>query len=204
MTLDSTDKKMRWGGLLENPYISKVQRCLLDGFRVNGLYKALVPYSYNSVLDVGCGLGECSAIKKGTYFGLDNSFKRLKFAARRYPGSYFLSGDALQLPFRADSFDAVMLINTSHHLSDEQFCQGLLEMRRVSTRYIVISDAVILENQSKLSSFFYGLDRGGCYRKVEEMQAIFNSVDGIILKHEFSFVTFPGIYSHVSFILEIQ
>ena len=200
--LTPVDRKLRCGGILENPIVSNFQRNCLDYGRVAGLKKALQPYDYKSVLDVGCGLGECSAVSKGLYYGLDNSFRRANFAAQTYVKSCFFVGDALRLPVQNDSFDLVMLIDTSHHLSDQALGQVLLELKRASRKYIVISDPVVTADQSRLSAFFYRLDRGACFRKSEEMKAIFAKVDGLQLKEVVSFKTFPGFYIHTAFILQ--
>ena len=199
-----SDRKMRWGGLLENPVISKVQRSCLDGGRVAGLSRTLKSYPYTSLLDVGCGWGECSTLNKGIYFGLDNSFRKVQFAAHRYQGHIFLVGNATQLPFRSGSFDVAMLIDTSHHLSDQEVLQVLLELKRVSRKYIIISDPIVADNQSRLSCFFYKLDRGGCYRNAGQMKAILDSDKGLVIRDTVFYRTFPGLYLHAAFILGVR
>ncbi len=197
------DRKMRFGGILENPIISRIQRAILDGGRVGGLKSGLRSLEYSDVLDVGCGLGECSAVNKGSYVGIDNSFPRIAYAARQYPRHTFFVGDAVQVPFTDKSFDLALLIDTSHHLTDEQFKTVLAELKRVSRRYIVVSDPVIYQGQGALSKFFYKLDRGACFRTPEQSRAVFSAAAGLQYRTTFLCRTFPGLYLHQAFVLEI-
>ncbi len=203
MTQSSADRKMRFGGILENPLVSKVQRAILDGGRVAGLKAGLHSLQYFNVLDVGCGLGECSAICKKNYVGIDNSFPRITYATKRYPAHSFFVGDARDIPFAEKTFDLALLIDTSHHLNDEQLKTVLMQLARVSRRYIVVSDPVVYDGQNALSKFFYKLDRGACFRTVEQSKAVFCSIAGLECKETFSYRTFPGLYVHQAFVLEI-
>lgn len=202
----TADRKMRFGGVLENPTVSKVQRLVLDGGRVRGLREGLKQLEYRTVLDIGCGLGECCRVTRpgGRYVGVDNSFPRIAYARARYPEHRFLVGDALAVPFADRSFDVVMLIDTSHHLTDEQFRRALSELKRLSRRYIVVSDPLVYEGQNAVSKFFYRLDRGACFRREEESLSVFSSVPGLTCTASFSCRTFPGLYVHKAFILEIR
>lgn len=203
--LNSTDadRKMRFGGILENPVISNVQRAILDGGRVRGLKKALQALDYKTIVDVGCGLGEGSAVNKGLYIGVDNSYPRIAYAAKQHPRCKFLVADAMNLPVADKSADMAMLIDTSHHLTDAQFLAALLELKRISRRYLVVSDPVLYEGQGALSKLLYKLDRGACFRSEQQSQAIFSSTPGVRFIETFSCRTFPGFYIHQGFVLEI-
>lgn len=198
------DRKNRWGGVLEIPFISNIQRNCLDLGRVEGLVKALEPYDYESVLDVGCGLGESCAVKKGKYIGLDNSFLRVHYASKRFKECSFLMADALELPMKDRSFDLVMMIDTSHHLTDRQFEIVLKELKRVSRKFVVISDPILTKGQNKLSSFFYSLDRGACFRDTNATTHLLRGLSGTQLIDIKQFKTFPSLYSHAAFILKLS
>lgn len=198
----NTDQKYRWGGLLENPLISKIQRNILDGGRNRGLRKVLDDYSFQSVIDIGCGLGETSEVFSCPYKGIDNSTSRIEYAAKRYPSREFAVADARELSFTDNSFDTGIIIDTSHHLSDEIFAKTLNEMSRIVSRYIIVSDPVYFEKQNRLSRFFYSLDRGGCFRTKEQMLKILESIPNVQLKKFDYFTTFPGLYKHIVFILK--
>ena len=198
-----SDQKQRWAGLLEVPLISKVQRLVLDGGRVHNLRSLLEDYPCKTVLEVGCGLGENCRAVEGDYCGIDNSFPRVQFAQQWYPNAHFILGDARFLPFGDKSFDMVMLIDTSHHLDDTQLAATIAEIKRVSRKYIVISDPVLSIRQSKTSAFFYRLDRGRCFRYLDEMKAIFDDTQGVVLQKTHSFRTFPGLYLHAAFVLTL-
>lgn len=200
----TADRKMRFGGILENPWVSKIQRAILDSGRIRGLKKGLCSLEYGRVLDVGCGLGECSEVNKGSYTGIDNSYPRIAYAAQRYPAHTFLVGDAVQIPLADKIFDLVLLIDTAHHLTDEQFKTVLIELKRVGRRYIVVSDPVVDAGQNVLSKFFYKLDRGACFRTQEQSLHVFAATAGLHPKEMFSYHTFPGLYVHQAFVLEID
>lgn len=63
------------------------------------------------VLEVGCGTGavlqDVSLQFPESTFGLDINIEYLKLAQTRAAGNCFVHGDAINLPFRADSFDLV-------------------------------------------------------------------------------------------------
>jgi SAM-dependent methyltransferase len=85
----TADRKMRFGGLLENPYVSMIQRNILDYGRWQGLAKTLRPLELNTVLDIGCGLGENSKVNPKGYIGVDNSAPRISFAQKHFGISRF-------------------------------------------------------------------------------------------------------------------
>lgn len=196
------DRKYRWCGFLEFPVLSKVQRNLIDGGRNRALFKLLSRYSFRSVIDIGCGLGETSQIFSCPYVGIDDSAARIAYATRKYPHRQFMCRDAKQLSFTENMFDASLLISTSHHLADDTFCAVLKEMIKISRHYIIVSDAVYYPGQSAVSRYLYSMDRGGCFRTAEQMVAIFKQVSGLELERKDNFTTFPGFYQHAVFVLK--
>ncbi|WP_308170461.1 phthiotriol/phenolphthiotriol dimycocerosates methyltransferase [[Mycobacterium] fortunisiensis] len=88
------------------------------------------------VLEVGCGHGGGASYIMRTfgaesYVGLDLNAVGITFCRRRHhvPGLEFIEGDAEQLPFRAESFDAVINVESSHFYP--HFTQFLSEVTRV-------------------------------------------------------------------------
>jgi demethylmenaquinone methyltransferase/2-methoxy-6-polyprenyl-1,4-benzoquinol methylase len=85
------------------------------------------------ILDVACGTGDLSiALFKNIgarVTGVDFCRPMLERAARKQPRIAFVEGDALQLPFDNDVFDAVTIAFGLRNLSS--IAQGLSELRRV-------------------------------------------------------------------------
>jgi 2-polyprenyl-3-methyl-5-hydroxy-6-metoxy-1,4-benzoquinol methylase len=78
------------------------------------------------VMDAGCGNGFGTAIlaaKAKHAIGLDRSQEVIEEARRRHPGvaMSFVVGDVLRTPFRGDSFDCVLCMETLEHLNGVQF-----------------------------------------------------------------------------------
>jgi len=99
-----------------------------------------------SALDVACGSGKLTAeLAKiagphGRVVGLDFSPEMLAIARREHPGLEFTDGDALNLPFADDSFDAATIAFGLRNLADP--VRGLREMARVVTRRSVVLEFV--------------------------------------------------------------
>jgi demethylmenaquinone methyltransferase/2-methoxy-6-polyprenyl-1,4-benzoquinol methylase len=85
------------------------------------------------VLDVACGTGDLSIALfeniGARVTGVDFCRPMLERAARKQPRIAFVEGDALQLPFKEQVFDAVTIAFGLRNLSSVE--QGLGELRRV-------------------------------------------------------------------------
>lgn len=88
------------------------------------------------VLEVGCGQGGGASyltrtLKPSSYVGLDLNATGIEFCRRHHqvPGLDFIRGDAEDLPYPAESFDAVINVESSHFYP--HFDRFLNEVKRV-------------------------------------------------------------------------
>lgn len=109
-----------------------LQKCNLDTLE-HTIVRHLLPVSGRRVLDVGCGYGRLSDCYEGRFqqvIMVDGSMSLLHQAVEKTERkAVYVAADAYHLPFRAASFDAVLMIRVFHHMQDSQAC--LLELHRV-------------------------------------------------------------------------
>lgn len=90
---------------------------------------------FNDVLDVGCGTGPviellCEKYPEKRFVGLDLTPVMIEAAqAKGLPNAEFVVGDAENLPFADESFDALLCSNSFHHYPNPGMF--LREARRV-------------------------------------------------------------------------
>ena len=95
-------------------------------------------------LDVGCGTGTllfelARRNPQATLFGLDPDAQILEMARRKQPAATqpqirWLCGSATELPFEAESLDAVVTSLVFHHLAPREKATSLAEVYRVLRR----------------------------------------------------------------------
>ena len=92
------------------------------------------------ILDVaagGCDIGDALAERRSCrVVSLDLNPMGLRRTQRTAP----VAGDALCLPFRDSTFDAVICSLSFHHLPDSECVQVLREMWRTSRRCVLVND----------------------------------------------------------------
>jgi SAM-dependent methyltransferase len=109
-----------------------------DAERVRKILEA-VPGDVTSVLDVGVGGGYIYRELKKRFgagcFGLDVSLELLK----RLKDATTCVADAQTIPFRDGEFDLVIAADLIEHIKDEFFDSSILELIRVSRKYLLIN-----------------------------------------------------------------
>jgi len=86
------------------------------------------------VLDLGCGPGRETVELQAAgsrVIGLDVTDAFLRIARTRYPSLGYIRGDALHLPFGAESFNGVWAAASLLHLTVDEVGSALSEMTRV-------------------------------------------------------------------------
>lgn len=126
----------------ENPKISKRRRAshpVVKAFvapKIKFIQKNINLTKDTTLLDVGCGNGFFTFYfaKICDVTGLDFSKQMLAIN----PHSKLIYGQAENLPFSDKSFDIVFCSNLLHHLDKPK--KAMQEMKRVSKKYIIISE----------------------------------------------------------------
>lgn len=167
----------------------------------------------DSVLDVGCGTGLLTGrirheLRRPRTVGCDFSAGMLRRAARNHPGLALVRGDAMRLPFRDGSFDAVVSTEAFHWFPDQD--AALRELFRVLAPKgrmliaLVNPSAEWLSRASRLASLvmgepFFWPTRGRLRRhveaagfRVEEQRTIFRLPAPLVLPCVLTVASRPG------------
>jgi len=77
----------------------------------------IIQHDLFPALDICCGTGkQCQLVAKGRQdiLGLDLDFKMIKYASSNYPQISFICADASHIPFKKESFNAVIISYSLH------------------------------------------------------------------------------------------
>lgn len=109
---------------------------------VRALEQAVASLEPARTLDVACGTGFLTRHLAGRVTGLDQSERMLEIARSRVPHGRFVTGDAMQLPFRDGSFDRVFTGHFYGHLEGADREGFLADARRLAPELVVVDSAV--------------------------------------------------------------
>jgi ubiquinone/menaquinone biosynthesis C-methylase UbiE len=94
-------------------------------------------------LDFGCGTGLCSSVLESLgkeVVALDFSRQMIGKAKERCRNVSFVLADALNLPFRENTFQTICVIGVLHHILDLN--KAFDELQRVSVKIICINEPI--------------------------------------------------------------
>lgn len=118
-----------------------IQQRLIHQFHQRFL-QVLVPLQPKRILEVGCGEGYLlekihRAVPTAEMLGVDNNQLALEEGRRIFPQLQLERGDIYHLPQPDHSWDVVIASEVLEHLDHPE--QALEELKRVSSRYVVLS-----------------------------------------------------------------
>lgn len=101
----------------------------------------LAPIEGRALLDVGCGRGALAkrlAGRGARVCGVDPAAEAVREARRAAPEADFIKASGECLPFTDASFDAVLLVNSFHHVPPAVMAAALDEAGRVSRGPVLV------------------------------------------------------------------
>jgi len=165
---------MKITNILEIPFIWRLFRKIIDVFF--GLYRKRMAVirefgvtRENSIIDIACGTGEYSQITDAKYLGIDLNKKYIETARKVYTGKEFLCADANTAKIVGGSYDVALLIDATHHLSDQENTTLLRNLNRVASQYVIICDPIKQKRWNLTGRLLTYLDRGQFIRSEENL-----------------------------------
>lgn len=167
---------MKFTVILDNPTVWNTFRKIEDV--LFGLYKKRKVTIRNfgitntmSVIDIACGTGQYSTITKGEYLGIDLSKKYIESAQKIYGSrnKKFICEDANTAMILDAAYDVALLIDATHHLSNEENKNLLKTLNRVASKAVIICDPITQRRGNLLGRFLTSLDRGSYIRPREKL-----------------------------------
>lgn len=167
---------MKITDILEHPVVWQSFRKIIDTFF--GIYrkrKAVIKQfgidNQVSVIDIACGTGQYSTITKGRYLGIDLNEQYIATAKKLYDNAnkIFLCADANTSKISTDSYDVALLIDATHHLSDEENRILIKTLDRIASKFIMICDPVTQSKNNLIGRFLTHIDRGAYIRPAQAL-----------------------------------
>tara|TARA_Y100000389_G_scaffold204581_1_gene258133 strand:- start:110 stop:724 length:615 start_codon:yes stop_codon:yes gene_type:complete len=121
----------------EIKYVKNVYNNIAEHFNVTRSYEWPWISNYlnnleinSNILDIGCGTGRNMLKKNLNFTGIDSSIEFIKICLLKKLN--VIEGDMCDLPFKNNTYDAIISIASFHHLStNERRISALKEMYRV-------------------------------------------------------------------------
>ncbi len=125
-----------------------------------------------SVIDVGCGVGDFSTVVPGSYEGYDLNERFIQYAQKKFGNGNksFHFKDVLALP-ETQLYDKGVVVNIMHHFTDEELKILLARLRKLVTNYFVIVDAD-WNSSNRFQRWLLNKDQGSHFRDRKDLQAL--------------------------------
>ncbi|CAJ35688.1 class I SAM-dependent methyltransferase [Methanocella arvoryzae] len=105
---------------------------------IKSIHAYIYSLDVDYILDAGCGEGIIMKSLHGRNLcGIDISTKAIALAKEMNPGSNVFCGTLYSLPFKDESFDLILSIETLEHLYAPE--NALRELKRVTKKYCIVS-----------------------------------------------------------------
>jgi tRNA (uracil-5-)-methyltransferase TRM9 len=130
-------------------------------FRIWPLVKTFIDSlpSHSRVLDIGCGNGKNMLYRSDLNFtGIEYSDSLCNICNSR--GLNVIQGDARTLPFKDNTFDAIIMIAVIHHINPQEHFKVLNEIKRVLTKdgKCIITNWAVEQPEESKRQFYKGLN----------------------------------------------
>jgi len=148
------------------PWAFGVVQSLTDPGRIVPLRRALDLIPHESVLDLGCGIGDLCGMTGAAYTGVDRSRAYVDHARRRFaaPGRRFEIGDAVALDGALGHHDVVAIVDVLHHLSDDEARRCLAGLSVVTPRRLLLVETALERTGALFRRLIVPVDRGRHFR----------------------------------------
>jgi SAM-dependent methyltransferase len=166
--------------LLDNPVVWETSRFALDA--VFGHYRRRIQRlrdwglltQNESMLDIGCGIGQFSKLSQGDYLGIDMNERHIDYATKmkRRDNITFRCADAATLLNEGSRFDIVLMVDILHHLSDAQ-CADVLTAASKLAKRCVVSFEPVAEQSNFVARWMNDHDQGEYVRPLAGLQELF-------------------------------
>ncbi|MCX6349047.1 MAG: class I SAM-dependent methyltransferase [Candidatus Aureabacteria bacterium] len=176
-------------------------RHIVDGGQVAPLRAALRNHGVRSVLDIGCGTGHFCPVADGEYLGIDGNPRFIDYARRKHggPSKHFLVMDIRSMDFGERRFDAGIIVDTLHHLSDDEAAAAIADAGRFC-RLVVIHDW-LPPGGNPFRALMAILDRGAYVRGLNEQETLVAQAGGRVLETT-TFWSISRLYHHSIIVAE--
>jgi 2-polyprenyl-3-methyl-5-hydroxy-6-metoxy-1,4-benzoquinol methylase len=184
--------------ILSNVYVWNLFRKSLEFFF--GLYskriaamKDLGFKGTESLLDIGCGVGQYSEITTGKYLGIDLSETYIQYARRLHPSKDFRCMNVTELRGEKGSFQTVLLVDTIHHLSESEVLGLFSEIERIHPERIFFFEPLTQAFGNFVGRFLTALDRGSFIRPKNQLLELIQKKFTIEKKRDVRLMSVEGI-----------
>lgn len=159
--------------VFQNPAMYRFLRGVVNGGRfITPVADYLQAQPSESVLDVGCGVGEFSRVVPGRYEGFDLNERFVRYARRKFGNGQkqFFCRNALAMAEEKKSYDKGILVNLLHHFDNAELDRLLRGLKSLVEKYFVIVDAD-WDASNRFQRWLLQKDQGSFLRPRKELTA---------------------------------
>jgi 2-polyprenyl-3-methyl-5-hydroxy-6-metoxy-1,4-benzoquinol methylase len=161
--------------VLDNVYVWNFFRKLLDlcfgSYRgVDAIVREFDIDRSVSMLDVGCGTGQHSALTDGEYLGIDMDCRYIEYASKHY-GTEKKKFQCVKLQdadLQGRTFEIALLVDLLHHISDPDARDLLASLAKRTSGYLVAFDPIEQSPDNYIGRFLTSHDRGKFIRPLNK------------------------------------
>jgi len=187
--------------IMETPRVYGLSQSLTDPFRIAPIRRVLAQVPHESLLDLGCGVGDLSAMTRASYTGVDISPAYVAHARRRFgaPGRRFEVGDALALEAGLGHHDVVAIVSVLHHMDDDEVRRCLAGLAAVSPRRLLLLETALERTGPVFRLLIVPTDRGRHFRTTAAWRSMLEET-GWKIEMEHRYRSLTGLFPYVALV----